>query len=99
VEGEGTVNLKLAGYEMKPKDQFQKELTAYMRRLSQGGTHEPPPTPAAPVYTDEQGNYYMALPSEEGVTAVPFVPGSPADGDRGGFMPVGATSKGEHGHG
>jgi hypothetical protein len=93
------MNLKLVGYEMKPQAQFQKELTAYIGQLAQGGTVTTPPAAAAPVYVDDQGNHYIAVPSEEGVTAVPFIPGSPAQGDLGGFVPADQMPKGEIGNG
>jgi hypothetical protein len=88
-------NLKLAGYEMKPQAQFQQELTAYIGLLAQGATTAPPPKAATPVYADEQGDHYLAVPSEEGVIAIPFIPGSPAQGDSGGFMPADKMPKGE----
>jgi hypothetical protein len=93
------MNLTLAGYQMKPQAQFQKELAAYLQQLGKGETIAPPPMAATPVYVDEQGNHYTALPSEEGVMAVPFVPGSPAQGDNGGFVPADQMPKGDAGNG
>jgi uncharacterized Zn-binding protein involved in type VI secretion len=94
---EYSMNLKLAGYEMAPRDQFHTELMSYCQRMGNGEVVGQPPMAAKPVFTDDEGNHYVASPSESGVAAVPFIPGSPADGKRGGFIPLEQMPKGNGG--
>ncbi|MGB7241538.1 MAG: hypothetical protein WBC93_05535 [Sulfitobacter sp.] len=52
------------------------------------------PSQPAAVYRDADGNHFVGLPHDEGVAAVPYIPGSQADGsdgpvsDEGGFVPI-----------
>lgn len=93
------MRLKLAGYELAPKGRFQKDLMGYTQRLARGDALGQPPAPATPVYADEAGNHFIALPGEDGVAALPFIPGSPAQGDLGGFVPLAEMPAGGGGDG
>ena len=89
------MTMQLVGYEFKSQNQADKDFADY---VSQGGWAAedpvPPPAAATPVYADENGNRFLALPHEDGVVAMPFIPGSPAEvndggvGQSGGFVPV-----------
>ena len=82
------MNLKLAGYETKPQQQFQQELTSYSARVARGDVDSMPPTAATPVYADAKGRHFVGLPMDDSLVALPFIPGSPAMGTQGGFVPV-----------
>jgi hypothetical protein len=81
------MKLKLAGYEAKPQKQFQGEIQAFCAHAD-----GPVPMGATPVYADGEGNYFAAGSRGDQLAAMPFLPGSPADGDNGGFMPLGDFS-------
>jgi hypothetical protein len=87
------MNLQLAGYEIKSRQQFQRELTDYSRRVAIGDLEGMPPTAATPVFADGKGQHFIGIPTEDGVVTLPFIPGSPARGDQGGFVPAEQSGK------
>ncbi|MBN1853263.1 MAG: hypothetical protein JW829_11085 [Pirellulales bacterium] len=90
------MKLKLTGYEFAPRQQHQAAMADYMAKSQTGGwAGELPPAAATPIYTNEAGDHFMALPDDNGVGAVTFIPGSAAEkspdgrvGDLGGFVPI-----------
>lgn len=82
------MNLKLAGYEMAPREQFQKELMDYSQGLASGQAPGQPPLAGKAIYADEAGNHFLPVSEGDEVAALPFIPGSPAQGSSGGFIPA-----------
>ncbi len=88
------MKLRLTGYEVASQQQYQQDLMDYATSGAMRG--ESPPPAAKPVYADGEGNHYVALPHNDGVTALPFIPGSAAVNtesptgvsDNGGFVPL-----------
>ncbi|MCB9872668.1 MAG: hypothetical protein H6821_00690 [Planctomycetaceae bacterium] len=63
-------------------------MNSYTAMLANGQGGAFPPPMATPIYEGGQGQTFVAVPAEDGVSALPFIKGSPAAGDAGGFMPV-----------
>lgn len=80
------MRLKLTGYAFLPSRQFQQELMSRIKGLAEGAPGGPT-TPVRPIYADTDGSQFITIPSEIGVTTLPFISGSPADKEHGGFTP------------
>lgn len=86
--------LKMVGFELRPQQEFTEALTAFATKCQQPAVagELAPPQPGAPVFADESGNYFIAVPTDEGLRPLPFIPGSciaPASPEaaQGGFVP------------
>lgn len=87
--------MKLSGYEFAPKQHRELDMAGFRTTGGwAGGNPATPPAPATPVYRDDSGGAFIGIPTEEGVYAFPYIPGTPADlsggplGDHGGFVPM-----------
>lgn len=85
-------NLALAGYEIMPLEKCRGALGEYASKGASEG--KLPPSRVVPVFADDDGNHFTADPGEEIVASVPFIPGSPVDGNFGGFMPTSDAASG-----
>ena len=87
------MKLQLAGYDFAPQEQFQKDMMDYGQSQTApwaGDSVDLPPQPAQPIYKDDAGNHFAAVPTDDGVAAMPFIPGSPAkQNTAGGIGPMG----------
>jgi hypothetical protein len=93
------MNLHLAGYEMLPMEELWRAVSVSGQGSAEESQRCRVPMPVRPIYTSDRGDHFIPLPSDDGVSVLPFIPGSPAVGDLGGFVPIDRMAKSSGGDG